>query len=165
MPDNDDKLKYNRDLPYSDAEVAKDPNFGLEGIDEIDFEEQDISDIAIPSRWERFKHKAKQTWSGKNKVGRYLGLGLDLVEGALPKPVSRIRDIIQSQTQTKEDTNMNWLLNRLQERSTWRGIIISLTAVGVGLSPDQTQAIAGLGVALFAAIEVFMKEPKSKDAK
>lgn len=42
----------------------------------------------------------------------------------------------------------SYLLARLSERSTWRGLVALLTAAGLALSPDQTESIivAGLGV-------------------
>ncbi len=41
-----------------------------------------------------------------------------------------------------------WLIARLRERSTWLGLIGFLTAAGITLSPEQTQAIAAAGVAV-----------------
>ena len=48
-----------------------------------------------------------------------------------------------------------YILNRLSEPSTWRGIVLILTALGTTLSPEQREAIttAGLGlVGLFGAL-------------
>jgi hypothetical protein len=45
-----------------------------------------------------------------------------------------------------------YLLDRLREPSTWRGIVALLTAFGVALSPEQTAAIVSLGLAVVGAI-------------
>ena len=60
---------------------------------------------------------------------------------------------------------MNYLLNRLKEASTWQGIIAIVTGFGVTLSPDLREAIASLGVALFALVSVVLKERGSDDVK
>ena len=43
---------------------------------------------------------------------------------------------------------MDWILDRLSERSTWMGLVSALTAIGVGISPEQTAAIVSAGVAV-----------------
>ncbi|CAB4133879.1 hypothetical protein UFOVP263_34 [uncultured Caudovirales phage] len=48
-----------------------------------------------------------------------------------------------------------YLVARLSEASTWRGVIALLTAVGITLTPDQTSAIVSLGLALMGAVGVF----------
>ena len=55
---------------------------------------------------------------------------------------------------------MNYLLERLTENSTWRGIIMLLTAVGVQLDPAQANAIIAAGLALVGIINVFRKQAK-----
>ena len=56
---------------------------------------------------------------------------------------------------------ISYILGRLSEPSTWRGIIWIATAFGLALSPDQKEAIATAGMALVGAIGVFTKD-KSK---
>lgn len=56
---------------------------------------------------------------------------------------------------------LEYILSRLAEPSTWRGIIWIATAFGLALSPDQKEAIATAGMALVGAIGVFTKD-KSK---
>lgn len=43
----------------------------------------------------------------------------------------------------------SYILNRVREPSTWRGIILLLTAIGVPVAPQLAEAIvtAGLGIA------------------
>jgi hypothetical protein len=53
---------------------------------------------------------------------------------------------------------MNYLLERLTENSTWRGIIMLLTAVGVQLDPAQANAIVAAGLALVGIINVFRRQ-------
>ncbi len=51
-----------------------------------------------------------------------------------------------------------YIVTRLKERSTWLGIISLVTAAGLTVSPDQTQAIATAGVGLAGVIAVFTKD-------
>jgi uncharacterized membrane protein len=51
-----------------------------------------------------------------------------------------------------------YLIERLKEASTWRGLTALLTAVGVTLSPEQTNAIVGAGLALIGLLGVFTKD-------
>jgi hypothetical protein len=55
--------------------------------------------------------------------------------------------------------NVQYVLTKLQEPSTWRGLIAILTLVGVHFAPDQTNAIITAGVALVSAVEIFRTEP------
>ena len=52
---------------------------------------------------------------------------------------------------------MNYLLDRLSENSTWRGLVMLLTAVGVQVDPSQANAIIAAGLALVGLINVFRK--------
>lgn len=60
---------------------------------------------------------------------------------------------------------MQYLLKRLKELSTWQGIIAIVTGFGVSISPDLREAIATLGVAVFATVSIVLKERGSDDAK
>lgn len=53
---------------------------------------------------------------------------------------------------------MNYLLERLREDSTWRGILMLLTSVGVSLDPSQANAIIAVGLSLVGLINVFSKQ-------
>jgi len=53
-----------------------------------------------------------------------------------------------------------YLLERGKEASTWRGIVALLTALGVGISPEQGEAIIALGLAAIGAIGVFFADKK-----
>lgn len=53
-----------------------------------------------------------------------------------------------------------YIIKRLGEPSTWRGIVAILTAAGVGLSPDQQAAIITFGMAAIGAIGIFTKDKK-----
>jgi uncharacterized membrane protein len=55
---------------------------------------------------------------------------------------------------------MDWIIERLKEPSTWRGIIGLVTATGVALQPEQVEAIIATGLALIGVINVFRKEKK-----
>jgi hypothetical protein len=55
-----------------------------------------------------------------------------------------------------------FLLNRLDERSTWRAIVALLTLAGIGLDPEQSEAIIAAGIAIGAALEALLPEPAGK---
>ncbi len=58
---------------------------------------------------------------------------------------------------------MKYLLERLKEPSTWRGVFALLTAVGLKLHPEMQEAILTTGLALIGMINVVRKE--SNDTK
>ncbi len=53
---------------------------------------------------------------------------------------------------------LNYLLDRLNENSTWRGILLVLTALfGVSVTPEHQEAIVAAGLGLVGAINIFRK--------
>ena len=50
-----------------------------------------------------------------------------------------------------------FVLARLSEPSTWRGIVLALTALGIVLSPDQADAIVAAGLAVAGLVAVLTK--------
>ena len=52
----------------------------------------------------------------------------------------------------------SYLLDRMQEPSTWRGITLLLTAVGVPLAPGLADAIISAGLAVAGLIGVATKD-------
>lgn len=57
---------------------------------------------------------------------------------------------------------MNWLLRRLREPSTWRGLVWLATVAGLSLRPEQAEAIVVAGMALAGLLGVFLTdEPKT----
>jgi hypothetical protein len=57
---------------------------------------------------------------------------------------------------------MKFLIRRLHEPSTWRGLVLLLTAFGVGLSPEQKEVIIGLGLAIVGALGAFVPDTFGK---
>lgn len=53
---------------------------------------------------------------------------------------------------------MNWVLARLREPSTWRGLLWLLTAMGVSLRPDVWEQVAAIGMAMAGLIGVLSQE-------
>ena len=51
-----------------------------------------------------------------------------------------------------------YVLARLGEPSTYRGIFALLTALGIALKPEQAAAITSVGLALIGAVNVFKKD-------
>jgi len=56
--------------------------------------------------------------------------------------------------------NMSYLISRLLEPSTWRGLISLATLFGLKLAPEQSDAVLTAGVSLYSAINIFRKEQK-----
>ena len=56
---------------------------------------------------------------------------------------------------------MNWLLERLKEENTWRGLVLLATAAGVKLDPERGEAIIALGLAIVGFINVMRKDNRS----
>jgi hypothetical protein len=42
---------------------------------------------------------------------------------------------------------MDWIIDRLKERSTWLGLISLVTAIGISLNPGQIEAVISAGMA------------------
>ena len=57
---------------------------------------------------------------------------------------------------------LNWVLDRLGENSTWRGLIACATAFGAVVSPDQATKIIAAGLAVIGLINMFRTAPPSK---
>lgn len=54
----------------------------------------------------------------------------------------------------------NYLLARMKEASTYRGIVLVLTAAGVGISPAMAEAIIAAGVGVAGLLGVVMPDKK-----
>lgn len=50
-----------------------------------------------------------------------------------------------------------YILDRLSENSTWRGLILVGTAVGLKISPAHQEAIVAAGLSLVGVINVLRK--------
>lgn len=53
---------------------------------------------------------------------------------------------------------MNWMLRRLREPSTWRGLVWLATVAGLSLRPEQAEAIVTVGMALTGLLGVFLSD-------
>jgi hypothetical protein len=53
---------------------------------------------------------------------------------------------------------MAYLLARLKEASTWRGIALLLTALGVQVAPEVQEAVISAGIAVAGAVGVFFPD-------
>lgn len=58
-----------------------------------------------------------------------------------------------------------YVLSRLSEASTWRGIIALATAAGVALSPELVEAIVAAGLACIGLIGVLAPDLKPEKVK
>jgi hypothetical protein len=57
---------------------------------------------------------------------------------------------------------MSYIFERLTESSTWRGIMFLLTALGVHINPEQSNAIIIAGTAVIGAVSVFLPDSFKK---
>lgn len=55
-----------------------------------------------------------------------------------------------------------YILARLSESSTWRGLILFATAAGLKVSPELAEAILPAGLGLVAIINILRKERSSE---
>ena len=53
-----------------------------------------------------------------------------------------------------------YLIERLKEPSSWRGILAIVTAAGITLEPAQAEAIVAAGLALIGIIGAFFPDTK-----
>ena len=53
-----------------------------------------------------------------------------------------------------------YVVNRAKEASTWRGVIMLLTAVGLKITPEMADAIIGVGIAVAGAVGVLFPDSK-----
>ncbi len=53
---------------------------------------------------------------------------------------------------------MAYLLARLKEASTWRGIALLLTAFGVHVAPEVQEAVISVGIAVAGAVGVLFPD-------
>ena len=53
---------------------------------------------------------------------------------------------------TSEETMKAYILERLKEPSTWRGIVMLLTAAGIPIAPQMQDVIISAGLALVGLI-------------
>lgn len=58
-----------------------------------------------------------------------------------------------------------YILARLREASTYRGLVLILTALGVKLSPDEGEAITIVGLALNGLLGVALSDTLPKAPK
>lgn len=55
----------------------------------------------------------------------------------------------------------DYVLARLKEPSTWRGLVLVLTSIGLGISPQQAEAIVAAGLAIAGLIGVFAPDNRT----
>ena len=58
-----------------------------------------------------------------------------------------------------------YLLARLKEPSTWRGIILIMTSAGVGIEPAMADAIIGAGIGLAGLVGVVTADKKPENTE
>lgn len=61
--------------------------------------------------------------------------------------------------------NKQFIIERLSEPSTWRGIIMILTAAGVQIQPQMMELIVSVGMAVAGVVGVATADKKSQNAE
>lgn len=54
--------------------------------------------------------------------------------------------------------NTEYLMERLKEPSTWRGVVMLLTTAGMTISPELQNVIVSVGLAVVGLLGVFTKD-------
>lgn len=54
----------------------------------------------------------------------------------------------------------DYLIARAKEPSTWRGVVLLLTAIGVALTPDQQEAVVAFGLGVAGLVGAFTADKK-----
>ena len=57
---------------------------------------------------------------------------------------------------------MAYVIARLQEASTWRGLVLVATAFGAALSPEQQEAIVTVGLLVAGLLGALLPDAKSR---
>ena len=60
---------------------------------------------------------------------------------------------------------LNFIRDRLDERSTWVGIVGILSALGIAFTPDQVELIVAAGLAVWGLVEAFLPDPSGRITK
>lgn len=55
---------------------------------------------------------------------------------------------------------LNYLLDRLGENSTWRGLTLLLASAGIAIDPEHASAFTALGLSTVGVINVLRRNPK-----
>lgn len=82
---------------------------------------------------------------------------------ALPLiPIINIVATVLPLLKKKKETPVmkSYILNRLAEPSSWRGVFALLTAAGLSIAPEQQTAIVTLGLAAIGFIGTFFPDMK-----
>lgn len=53
-----------------------------------------------------------------------------------------------------------YVVNRAKEASTWRGVIMLLTAVGLKITPEMADAIISVGIAVAGLVGMLLPDSK-----
>lgn len=53
-----------------------------------------------------------------------------------------------------------YVVNRAKEASTWRGVIMLLTAVGLKITPEMADAIISVGIAVAGLVGILLPDSK-----
>lgn len=53
-----------------------------------------------------------------------------------------------------------WAIERMQERSTWLGLVGIASSVGIYIKPELASSISQIGVGVASAIAIFTKDKK-----
>ena len=53
-----------------------------------------------------------------------------------------------------------YVVNRAKDASTWRGVVMLLTAVGLKITPEMANAIISVGIAVAGLVGILLPDSK-----
>ena len=53
-----------------------------------------------------------------------------------------------------------YVVNRAKDASTWRGVVMLLTAVGLKITPEMADAIISVGIAVAGLVGILLPDSK-----
>lgn len=76
-----------------------------------------------------------------------------------------LTDLFKPAAEVQVDNFSRFIVDRLDERSTWRGLVFMLTSLGLSLSPELQAAILTVGVAVGGLVEMILPDQGGKMRK
>ncbi len=97
------------------------------------------------------KPKKKFSWAKTKEIANKVinSPAFEFIINITPKPMKDGLKLV-----------LQWLKNRFKEPSTYKGLSVILSAIGISLSPDLWQAISALGASVIGLIQVIENESK-----
>lgn len=86
-----------------------------------------------------------------------------MADGCISIAVIRVRAGAAENTMIRLNKLWFYLRSRIKERSTWRGAVVVLSALGIALEPEQAEAVIVAGLAIGGLMETLLPEHAGQD--